>query len=58
MSYRTFAALSLMKNPTAAIAMAPATAPVKASMAATSANLGSFTLPLPVTTVSAISWRK
>jgi hypothetical protein len=47
-----FADFELTKMPTAAIAIAPRTAPVKASMTATSTALGSFKLPLPVTTVS------
>jgi hypothetical protein len=36
--------LALTRNPTAAIAIAPATAPVNASITAASAGLGSFTL--------------
>jgi hypothetical protein len=47
-----FADVALIINPTAAIAMAPRTAPVKASITATSTALGSFRLPLPVTTVT------
>lgn len=49
-----FADVALIINPTAAIAIAPSTAPVKASMMRTSTTLGSFTLPLPATTVSTI----
>lgn len=50
---QAFAVLALIKNPTAAIAIAPTTAPVNVSITKTSAALGSFMLPLPVTTVSA-----
>jgi hypothetical protein len=54
--YGVFVDRSLITNPTAAIAIAPTTAPVRASMitAAASTALSSFRLPLPVTTVSTI----
>jgi hypothetical protein len=44
--------LSLMMNPTANIAMPPATAPVNDSVMKTSALVGTFRLPLAVTTVT------
>ena len=53
-----FAAVALTAKPTPAIAIAPMTAPVIASITAASTGLGSFVLPLPVTTVSTIDWSK
>ncbi len=49
---------SLTRNPTAAIPIGPTTAPVRASRMALSATLGSFMLPLPVTAVSTMVWKK